>query len=55
MSNILISLIEHYKNVCIQAIVKKDKQNIEKYLSILLVLHEPTYTVLKDMNNKKSK
>lgn len=55
MSNMIVSLIEHYKNICIQAIVRKDKQNIEKYLSILLVLHKPTYLVLKDLKNKKSK
>lgn len=55
MSNIVVGLVEHYRTACIQAIIKKDKQNVERYLSILLVLHQPTYLVLKAMLNKKSR
>lgn len=55
MSNILVELVEHYRTACIQAIVKRDKEKVKKYLSILLVLHQPTYIVLKAMLSKKSK
>lgn len=53
MSNIIVGLVEHYRTACISAIIKRDKQNVEKYLNILLVLHRPTYLVLKSMLNKK--
>ena len=55
MSNIVVGLVEHYRTSCIEAIIKRDKQKTERYLSILLVLHQPTYLVLKAMLSKKSK
>ena len=54
MSSALKPLVEHYRNLCINCIAKKD-ENAEKYLSILLVLHKPTYIALKEFQNKKSK
>ena len=55
MSSILTDLLIHYRTACITAMVKRDKQSVEKYLSIILVLHKPTYIALKIMQTKKSK
>jgi hypothetical protein len=55
MTNILAALIEHYRTEAIKAIIKRDREKTERYLSILLVLHYPTYLVLKTYAYKKSK
>jgi hypothetical protein len=55
MTNIITDLITHYRTACIKAIVKKDVQSTEKYLSILQLLHRPTYIAIKNIQNKKSK
>jgi hypothetical protein len=55
MSNILVDLVEHYRTATIEAIVKRDNEKIERYLSILTVLHYPTYLLIKTMLKKKSK
>jgi hypothetical protein len=53
MSNILLDLVTHYRTACVKAIVKKDAQSAEKYLSILCVLHRPTYAALKSIKKRK--
>jgi len=55
MSNIVVDLVEHYRIAVIKSIIKRDSEKTERYLSILLVLHYPTYLVLKVMLTKQSK
>jgi hypothetical protein len=55
VSSVIVGLVEHYRSAAIEAIIKRDSEKTERYLSILLVLHYPTYLVLKVMLTKKSK